>query len=234
MLFVLYTLLLGLNVFSIKIKIVTEPSTDYGEVTTNLTFSSCENKTCINVTIVNDNVAEETEVFTVRLQKPANPDSSISLIPNSAEVQVEDNDGRRLSAFCVLSLSKHMYVKKWRFTYKILLLLSGVADPNTSGITTGITTGEVLAACVLSLSNHMYVKKWRFTYKILLLLSGVADPNTSGITTGITTGEVLAATTLATVVFVTLIAAIIVLMVVIYLKRARSVHCNVDSHKVLD
>jgi len=60
------------------------------------------------------------------------------------------------------------------------------------------------------------------------LFSGIADPNTSGITTG----EVFAAT-VAPVVLVTLIAGIIVLMVVVYLKRARSVHCNVDSHKVL-
>ena len=63
----------------------------------------------------------------------------------------------------------------------------------------------------------------------MFLHSGVADPNPSGITTG----EVVAAT-VTPVVFVTLIAGIIVLMVVIYLKRARSVHCNVDSHKVLE
>ena len=74
----------------------------------------------------------------------------------------------------------------------------------------------------------------------MLLCSGAADTNISdtniestGITSGITTGEVIAAT-VTPVVFVTLIAGIIVLMVVIYLKRARSVHCSVDSYKVLD
>jgi len=63
----------------------------------------------------------------------------------------------------------------------------------------------------------------------MFLHSGVADPNTSGITTG----EVLAAT-VTPVVFITLIAGIIVLMVVICMKKARSVHRSVDSHKVLD
>jgi len=66
-----------------------------------------------------------------------------------------------------------------------------------------------------------------------MLLVGIADPNTSSVTTGITTSEVLAATVVP-VVFVTLITGIIVLIVVVYLKRARSVHYNVDSHKVLD
>ena len=74
----------------------------------------------------------------------------------------------------------------------------------------------------------------------MLLCSGAADTNISdtniestGITSGITTGEVAAAT-VTPVVFVTLTTAIIVLMVVIYLKKARSVHCSVDSQKVLD
>ena len=73
--------------------IVTEASTDYGEVTTNLTFSSCENKTCINVTIVNNDFAEETEFFSISLQRVTNLDS-VSLTLDSATVEVEDDDGR--------------------------------------------------------------------------------------------------------------------------------------------
>ena len=69
------------------IKLFTETSTDYGEVTTNLTFSSCESVTCINVAIENNDFAEDTEVFSVRLQRANNLDSSISLILDTAIVR---------------------------------------------------------------------------------------------------------------------------------------------------
>ena len=76
------------------IKLFTETSTDYGEVTTNLTFSSCENITCINVAIENNDFAEDTEFFSVRLQRANNLDSSISLILDTAIVEITDDDGR--------------------------------------------------------------------------------------------------------------------------------------------
>ena len=105
-LFVLYVLHLGLNIFSVSLlKLVTETSTDYEEVTTNLTFSSCENRTCINVTIQNNDFEEQREVFSVRLQRATNLASKISLMPDSATVQIEDDDGR----LCTFLYSVHCY-----------------------------------------------------------------------------------------------------------------------------
>ena len=46
------------------------------------------------MTIVNNDFAEETEFFTLGLQRVTNLDSSISLILDSAAVEVEDDDGR--------------------------------------------------------------------------------------------------------------------------------------------
>ena len=46
------------------------------------------------MTIQNNEFAEQTEVFSVILQRATNLDSRISLISDSAIVQVEDDDGR--------------------------------------------------------------------------------------------------------------------------------------------
>ena len=66
---------------------------DYKEVETSLMFRSCETRACTNVVILDDNVAELTERFSVKLSRNVSLDSGITLDPIVAEVEIIDNDG---------------------------------------------------------------------------------------------------------------------------------------------
>ena len=58
-----------------------------------LMFRSCETRVCTNVTIVDDNVAELTERFSVKLSRTDGLDPRITLDPVVAEVEFIDDDG---------------------------------------------------------------------------------------------------------------------------------------------
>ena len=71
-----------------------------------LVFDRCQRKSCVNLTIVNDDVLEMVESFTVSLGNP-NPNNSIqtedrfahlasriSIDPETAEIHIIDNDSR--------------------------------------------------------------------------------------------------------------------------------------------
>ena len=66
---------------------------DYKKVDTILLFKSCQTSACINVGIVNDNIAELTESFSVKLNRTDGLDTRITLDPVVAEVEIIDNDG---------------------------------------------------------------------------------------------------------------------------------------------
>ena len=90
--------------------IVTESPTDYQVPTTIFTFSSCLKRSCINVTIENNDNAEGTELFSVTLQRATNLDPRISLVPEnqSATVQIDNDDGMLCtlvhSGFCYCTI----------------------------------------------------------------------------------------------------------------------------------
>ena len=65
---------------------------DYGEVETILMFRACETRACTNVAIVDDNVAELTERFSVKLIRTDGLDPRITLDPVVAEVEIIDDD----------------------------------------------------------------------------------------------------------------------------------------------
>ena len=56
-------------------------------------FRSCETRVCTNVTIVDDDVAELTESFFVRVGRTEGLDERITLDPVEAEIEIVDNDG---------------------------------------------------------------------------------------------------------------------------------------------
>ena len=58
-----------------------------------LMFRSCETRVCTNVTIVDDNVAELTERFSVKLSRTDDLNPRITLDPVVAEVEIIDDDG---------------------------------------------------------------------------------------------------------------------------------------------
>ena len=66
---------------------------DYGEVEMILMFRSCETRVCTNVTIVDDNVAELTERFSVKLNRTDGLDPRITLDPVVADLEIMDDDG---------------------------------------------------------------------------------------------------------------------------------------------
>ena len=81
------------NLYSFYI-LFTVGTMDYGEVETILLFSSCETRVCTNVTIVDDNVAELTERFSVKLGRTDGLDPRITLDPVVSEVEImDDGDG---------------------------------------------------------------------------------------------------------------------------------------------
>ena len=67
-------------------------TTDYGKEAI-LMFSSCQTRVCTNLTIVDDNVAELTERFSVKLNRTDGLDPRITLDPVMADVEIMDKDG---------------------------------------------------------------------------------------------------------------------------------------------
>ena len=65
---------------------------DYGKEAI-LMFSSCETRACTSLTIIDDNVAELTERFSVKLNRTDGLDPIITLDPVVAEVTIMDKDG---------------------------------------------------------------------------------------------------------------------------------------------
>ena len=82
---------------------------DYTAVSlTILMFGACERRRCVNVTIENDVVLEDTESFDVTLERVTGLDGRISLDPVDGEIEITDNDGMFVSAcqFTVICFMK--------------------------------------------------------------------------------------------------------------------------------
>ena len=67
------------------------PNGDYNVVSTQRVIEKCGNMTCLDVTIIDDNVVEIIESFEVRLMATPGLDHSIS-VDGSAEITIIDND----------------------------------------------------------------------------------------------------------------------------------------------
>ena len=66
---------------------------DYGSVNVTLTFAECQRRSCVNVSIVDDDAIELTESFSITLERTLGLDDRIELGPVDGEVQINDNDG---------------------------------------------------------------------------------------------------------------------------------------------
>ena len=73
--------------------ILAETPMDYKVVDTILIFRSCETRACTNVTIVDDNIAELTEWFSVKLGRTDSLNPRISLNPFVTVVEIMPNNG---------------------------------------------------------------------------------------------------------------------------------------------
>ena len=63
---------------------------DFQSVSTTLFFSGCDNRSCANVSIVLDNLIEETETFTITLERPLGLDARITLNPVNGVVNIKN------------------------------------------------------------------------------------------------------------------------------------------------
>ena len=72
--------------------ITTESPMDYSSVITIVQFNECEQRSCINITIVDDEVPEDTEYFNLNLDRNGLHER-IQLDPVDGLVQITDNDG---------------------------------------------------------------------------------------------------------------------------------------------
>ena len=67
---------------------------DYIEISTVLEFAACEQRQCVNITITNDDIPETVESFFVNLNRTLELNSSISLAPVQAEIEINDSDSK--------------------------------------------------------------------------------------------------------------------------------------------
>ena len=56
-------------------------------------FEACDKRHCVNVTIVNDDILEMTESFSVTLERTLGLDDRITLRPVDGVVEITDDDG---------------------------------------------------------------------------------------------------------------------------------------------
>ena len=56
-------------------------------------FGACDKRVCVNLTITNDELLEETEIFMVTLERKPDLDRRIILEPVTAEINIIDDDG---------------------------------------------------------------------------------------------------------------------------------------------
>lgn len=96
-------------------------------------------------------------------------------------------------------------------------------------MTSSVHTYKLMHSCTPLVHSYIMSIVYHFHVHFFIIAGIISDDS------GITTGQVVAAT-VTPVVFVTLLAGLIVLMLFIYLvkmKRERFVNCNVQFHKEL-
>ena len=66
---------------------------DYQLSSTILAFGACDTRLCVEIPIVDDEVVEWTESFTVTLERRSDLNSRITLDPVDGVVEIIDSDG---------------------------------------------------------------------------------------------------------------------------------------------
>ena len=66
---------------------------DFVGVTEVVMFDSCDVKSCINITIIDDLIPEIVESFSITLEEASGHDDRITLEPTNAVIRINDDDG---------------------------------------------------------------------------------------------------------------------------------------------
>ena len=67
----------------------------------NLPFSACQNRSCVNITIHDDMIVENVESFTVTLERTPGLDMRITLDQVEAGIEITDDDGEEFTVYAV-------------------------------------------------------------------------------------------------------------------------------------
>ena len=87
---------------SLSLSYIVTPMDYENDNTDILLFASCQTRSCINITIVDDSILELVESFDVTLERTAELDERISLLPVDGVVEIIDNDGMLLVCVCFI------------------------------------------------------------------------------------------------------------------------------------
>ena len=72
---------------------------DYTSLSAVLMFESCENRTCVQLEVVDDTTAERRETFNITLERTPNLDNRIFLYSVNGVVTIGDDDGNGKTVF---------------------------------------------------------------------------------------------------------------------------------------
>ena len=67
---------------------------DYRTQSVAFFFEACTTRVCEPLSIVDDNISERIELFSLTLESPPDLDSRIILNPRDGEVKIDDDDGK--------------------------------------------------------------------------------------------------------------------------------------------
>ena len=81
---------------------------DYGSVDTTLPFAACERRSCVNVSITNDDTLENIESFFVNLNRNR-PESRITLDSTRGEIEILDDDDSMVIFYTCVVQSVSLY-----------------------------------------------------------------------------------------------------------------------------
>ena len=80
---------------------------DFGEVSVTLSFEECEARQCVGISVVDDLINEPVE--TLSLSLTANPELHLTLHPQTSEVAILDNDGKKSFYECIFKALSFSY-----------------------------------------------------------------------------------------------------------------------------
>ena len=72
---------------------MSESNTDFTQTRSVLRIRACELRQCVSVSIINDGISEDTETFTIHLEKSFGLGNTFIVDPSVKVIIITDNDG---------------------------------------------------------------------------------------------------------------------------------------------
>ena len=92
---------------------------DYSGLSFIVLFAACDRRQCVNLTIVDDQVLEDTESFNVDLSRTTDLDARITLDPTAAVVDIIDNDSEHYEKQHFIGIN--LFLKRSFLIFQVVL-----------------------------------------------------------------------------------------------------------------